>query len=229
MLNADNLSKSFALSHKKVCTPLVDATFYIGEGEKVGILGKSGEGKTTIARILCGLTPPDGGNVYIDGAPLYDAKKRYNRDVGKTVQLVPQHPYASLDPVQPVGKAVAEALRVARRAANRTEAERLTAELLEKVGLEQDIAKRTPAQISGGQAQRIAIARALAVRPSVLISDEATSMLDISSQAQIIALLDSLVKTEKLSVLFISHDESLVEAFTTRRYRLTDGRLNQNE
>lgn len=229
MLNADNLSKSFALSHKKVCTPLVDASFYIGEGEKVGILGKSGEGKTTIARILCGLTPPDGGNVYIDGAPLYDVKKRYNRDVGKTVQLVPQHPYASLDPVQPVGKAVAEALRVAKRAANRTEAERLTAELLEKVGLEQDIAKRTPAQISGGQAQRIAIARALAVRPSVLISDEATSMLDISSQAQIVALLDSLVKTEKLSVLFISHDESLVEAFTTRHYRLTDGRLNQNE
>ena len=204
MLNADNLSKSFALSHKKVCTPLVDASFYIGEGEKVGILGKSGEGKTTIARIICGLTPPDGGNVYIDGAPLYDVKKRYNRDVGKTVQLVPQHPYASLDPVQPVGKAVAEALRVARRAANRTEAERLTAELLEKVGLEQDIAKRTPAQISGGQAQRIAIARALAVRPSVLISDEATSMLDISSQAQIVALLDSLVKTEKLSVLFLS-------------------------
>lgn len=83
MLNADNLSKSFALSHKKVCTPLVDASFYIGEGEKVGILGKSGEGKTTIARIICGLTPPDGGNVYIDGAPLYDVKNATTATSGK--------------------------------------------------------------------------------------------------------------------------------------------------
>lgn len=225
MLTADNVSKSFKLPGGGICSPLKGVSLVVGEGEKVAVVGKSGEGKSTLARIICGLTPPDGGNVYVDGKPLFDAKRRYDRVTGKTVQVVPQHPFASLDPVQPVGRAIAEALRVSRRAADRSQAKRMTEELLECVQLEKDIATRVPAQISGGQAQRIAIARALAVNPSVLISDEATAMLDVSSQAQILALLDTLVITRKLSVLFISHDEAVVEAFADRRYRLTDGIL----
>lgn len=225
MLTADNVSKSFKLPGGGICSPLKGVSLVVGEGEKVAVVGKSGEGKSTLARIICGLTPPDGGNVYVDGKPLFDAKRRYDRVTGKTVQVVPQHPFASLDPVQPVGRAISEALRVSRRAADRSQAKRMTEELLECVQLEKDIATRVPAQISGGQAQRIAIARALAVNPSVLISDEATAMLDVSSQAQILALLDTLVITRKLSVLFISHDEAVVEAFADRRYRLTDGIL----
>lgn len=225
MLTADNVSKSFKLPGGGICSPLKGVSLVVGEGEKVAVVGKSGEGKSTLARIICGLTPPDGGNVYVDGKPLFDAKRRYDRVTGKTVQVVPQHPFASLDPVQPVGRAISEALRVSRRAADRSQAQRMTEELLECVQLEKDIATRVPAQISGGQAQRIAIARALAVNPSVLISDEATAMLDVSSQAQILALLDTLVITRKLSVLFISHDEAVVEAFADRRYRLTDGIL----
>lgn len=225
MLTADNVSKSFKLPGGGICSPLKGVSLVVGEGEKVAVVGKSGEGKSTLARIICGLTPPDGGNVYVDGKPLFDAKRRYDRVTGKTVQVVPQHPFASLDPVQPVGRAISEALRVSRRAADRSQAKRMTEELLECVQLEKDIATRVPAQISGGQAQRIAIARALAVNPSVLISDEATAMLDVSSQAQILALFDRLVTTRKLSVLFISHDEAVVEAFADRRYRLTDGIL----
>ena len=225
MLTADNVSKSFKLPGGGICSPLKGVSLVVGEGEKVAVVGKSGEGKSTLARIICGLTPPDGGNVYVDGKPLFDAKRRYDRVTGKTVQVVPQHPFASLDPVQPVGRAISEALRVSRRAADRSQAKRMTEELLECVQLEKDIATRVPEQISGGQAQRIAIARALAVNPSVLISDEATAMLDVSSQAQILALLDTLVITRKLSVLFISHDEAVVEAFADRRYRLTDGIL----
>ncbi len=225
MLTADNVSKSFKLPGGGICSPLKGVSLVVGEGEKVAVVGKSGEGKSTLARIICGLTPPDGGNVYVDGKPLFDAKRRYDRVTGKTVQVVPQHPFASLDPVQPVGRAISEALRVSRRAADRSQAQRMTEELLECVQLEKDIATRVPAQISGGQAQRIAIARALAVNPSVLISDEATAMLDVSSQAQILALFDRLVTTRKLSVLFISHDEAVVEAFADRRYRLTDGIL----
>lgn len=228
MLKAVNISKTFRLheagsNNTSTVSPLRGADFQMSKGEKTGIIGKSGEGKSTFARILCGFTPPDSGNVYYEGKPLFDSRNRYDRKTGAAIQLISQQPYQSLDPMQRVGSSVIEALLASKREKNRKEAKLTAEELFETVWLTKDVMSRLPSQLSGGQVQRVAIARALAVNPSVLISDEATAMLDISSQAQIISLLNELVSTKKLSVLFISHDESLVKAFTNKRYILNNG------
>lgn len=229
MLAAIKVQKSFVLPNGRVSTSLKGASLTVNDGEKVGVLGVSGAGKTTLARIICGLTPPDDGGVYLDGAPLYSVRGKYDRERGKAVQLVPQHPFNSLDPVWSVGDAVEEAVRVANRGIKRDEAKLRAAELLELVRLERDIAARKPSQISGGQAQRISIARALAVNPTAIIFDEATAMLDVSSQAQVISLLETLVREVGLSVLFISHDKELVHAFSDRIYTLSDGVLVETQ
>lgn len=227
MLKVYDIKKTFKNKKLPVCRPLNGVNFEIGAGEKVALLGKSGAGKSTVARILCGYTVPDEGQVMFEGSPLFDSRGRYDRCRGLKIQLVPQQPYASLDPAQTIGSALAEALRVSKRARSHSEAKNKSEALLEKVGLEKDILRRLPSQLSGGQAQRITIARALASEPKLLICDEATSMLDVPSQAQIVGLLNKLAESDGLSVLLITHDETLARAFTGRAYRLSDGILNE--
>lgn len=226
MLEAIDISKSFPVygaKRKERIYPLRCVTLRVGDGQKIGILGKSGEGKSTIARIMCGFEKPDSGNVLLDGKPLFDNKNRYDTKRGIAIQIIPQHPYQSLDPTQKVGSAVEETLLVSKKAKSRKEARAAAQSLFDKVLLERELYFRLPSQLSGGQAQRVAIARALALDTKVLILDEATSMLDISSQAQIIELLERIIKENNLSVILISHDESLVQTFADESYRLTDG------
>jgi ABC-type glutathione transport system ATPase component len=226
MLEARELSKSFRHSRRRE-TPVAGVSFTLGDGEIVGLTGKSGAGKSTIARLLCGTLSADSGSVRFDGEVLIEPGRRYHHGIGRRIQLIPQQPFAALDPRQRLGDALTEPLLCHKLAKNRRAAEERVRELLKQVWLEEDILMRLPSQVSGGQAQRIVIARALAVQPRLLIADEATSMLDVSAQAQIIGIFRRLAAEQGISLLLISHDPALMGAAAGRRYHLAEGRLEE--
>ena len=217
-MSVERLSKRYG--DKRV---LENASFTVNKEEFVSIIGPSGEGKSTIARILCGTIKPDSGSVRYRGQLLtYD---RFDRELRRTIQLIPQQPFASLDPMQTVGNAISEPLLFHKLAATRLEAKKRVCELLEQVLLPTALYDRRPGELSGGQAQRVLIARSLTVSPSLLIADEATSMLDVTSQAQVVKILRQLRTENGLSVLLISHDKPLVESASDRIYHLSGGKL----
>ncbi|MFC3613440.1 dipeptide ABC transporter ATP-binding protein [Lutimaribacter marinistellae] len=184
------------------------ADFAVQPGQTLGIVGESGSGKSTLARALVGLVRPDRGEVMFDGRPAEPAGRNriaYLRDV----QMIYQHPYEALSPRMTVHAAIAEPLRRHGLVPRDKLGERVAA-LMEQVDLSPDLAGRFPGQLSGGQCQRVAIARALAFDPRVLIADEITSALDVTLQAQVIALLLRLQKERGLTMIFISHDLSVI-------------------
>jgi peptide/nickel transport system ATP-binding protein len=197
----------------------------VGENEAVGLVGESGSGKTTLARCLLGLERPTNGRIVIDGIDV----TRYGRlsaadraRVRRTVQIVFQDPYSSLNPAHTVGYTLREALQFADTTAPH---DRKVAELLDRVGLPAAYADRKPVALSGGERQRVAIARALAVEPKVIVCDEAVSALDVSVQAQVINLLKSLRTEYGLSYLFITHDLAVVRQVVERVYVLYQGKV----
>jgi ABC-type dipeptide/oligopeptide/nickel transport system ATPase subunit/AmiR/NasT family two-component response regulator len=183
------------------------------------ITGESGTGKSMLARIIAGLLPADAGEVRLDGRPAsYRTLAERRR-----VQMIFQQPTLALDPRQRIVDAVVEPLLYHRLARTRQQARARAREVFTLVGLHEELLARRPAQISGGQAQRVAIARALALEPALLVADEPTAMLDASIQAQIIQLLRKLQTTAGVAVLFISHDQPLVQAFCSRYLVLEQG------
>jgi peptide/nickel transport system ATP-binding protein len=228
MLEVRELSKSFRHNHRnRRETPVAGVSFTVGDGEIVGLTGKSGAGKSTIARLLCGTLTADSGAAQFDGEILIGAGQGYHHGIGRRIQLIPQQPFAALDPRQRLGDALTEPLLCHRLVKNRRRAEERVRELLKQVWLEEDILRRLPSQVSGGQAQRIVIARTLAVQPRLLIADEATSMLDVSAQAQIIGIFRHLAAEQGISLLLISHDPALMGAAAKRRYHLAEGKLRE--
>ncbi|WUL02726.1 ATP-binding cassette domain-containing protein [Streptomyces sp. NBC_00356] len=181
-------------------------SFSVPQGGRFGIVGESGCGKSTLLRILAGLDKPTSGTVEIDGRDITRLRERQLRFVRERLQLVFQDPMSSLDPRMKVGDIVAEPL-VAQGIGNRKER---VAELLESVGLGADAARRYPHQFSGGQRQRISIARALAPRPNIIVADEPVSALDVSVRAQVLNLIADLVDELNLTLVFVSHDLSVV-------------------
>ena len=147
----------------------------------------------------------------------------------RCIQLVPQQPYASLDPLQCAQDAVTEPLCAHRLVKNTRQARERARELLLSVGLEEELLHRRPGELSGGQAQRVLIARALTLEPELLIADEATSMLDVTTQAQILRLFQKLRKERGLSLLLISHDRPMVDSVSDRIYQLTDGKMIEDK
>lgn len=229
MLEIINVSKSFAIGKgksKSTVNPLVNVSLTIENGKKIGLVGKSGEGKSTLANIVCGLVAPSQGQVLLDGKSLYSSKYKYDKKAGVAVQLIPQKPALALDPTQRVGSAVKEALVAFKRAKRGKDANDKMLKLFDIVGLEHTLASRLPVHLSGGQAQRVVIARALALNPQILVCDESTSMLDPTTQNNIVELLDSLVKERGVSVLFISHDTRLVKRFCDEVYFIKDGNIS---
>ena len=196
----------------------------IPSGGITGLFGPSGCGKSTVARILCGLERPDGGEVMLDGE-LLASKDGYDRKKGLSVQIVWQQPHASLDPVQRVGAGLEELIRYYRLAQGKKAVSVLADESLKAVGLDPSIKGHVPMQLSGGEAQRIALARALVLKPRLLIMDEATSMLDVSVQANIVSLVKRYIEDTGMGVLFISHDRDLLSALTGNVYVFEDGRV----
>jgi oligopeptide/dipeptide ABC transporter ATP-binding protein len=194
-------------------------------GEMLGIVGESGCGKSTLARILTGHERPTSGSVYLLGKQVDRLTGRALRGVRRDIQLVFQDPYASLDPRMTVGSQVREVLLVHRDLVPRSGREARLHELFDLVGLDRALLGRYPHQLSGGQRQRVGIARALAVRPRVLVCDEAVSALDVSVQAQILALLGSLRSELGICYVFISHDLSVVRHLADRVAVMYAGRV----
>ena len=175
----------------------------------LGLVGESGSGKTTLARCLTRLVEPDGGSIVFDGTEISSLRGSELRGLRRRIQIVFQDPYTSLNPQMTVGAMLAEPLRVHGIAA-RSEGRTQVAELLELVGLAPRVARLFPRELSGGQRQRVAIARALAPKPDLLVADEAVSALDVSIQAQILNLLADLTERLGLTMVFISHQLSVI-------------------
>ena len=165
--------------------------------------------------------------MFKDGKALWDDKGKYDKLSGEKIQLVPQQPLLALDPMQRAGNAVKEALVATKHAKRGNDVKQKALRLFDIVGLERTLWGRLPLHLSGGQAQRLVIARALATEPTLLISDESTSMLDPSTSQSILDLYDRLVDTLGISVLFISHDVAMVKNFCDEIYLLKDGSVTK--
>lgn len=192
-----------------------DVSFDIYEGEVLGLVGESGCGKSTISRSILRLTEPTSGSVYFKGEDLLKMKKRDFMKKRREMQMVFQDPYSSLSPRMKIGATIAEPMEI-HRLGNKEERKAKVAELLEIVGLEKEHAYRYPHEFSGGQRQRIGIARVLAADPKFMICDEPVSALDVSIRSQILNLLMDLKKEFGLTMLFISHDLSVMEYLCDR-------------
>ena len=190
---------------------LCEASLEIGSGEAVGIVGESGSGKTTLARLLSGALAPTSGRVSVQGHTWAEIGRR--DQARQRIQMIFQDPYGALNPWLTPLKTVAEVIANWERV-RRVEAERRATEILAEVGLEGEVIRRLPRRLSGGQCQRVGIARALAADPGVLIADEPTSSLDVSVQGQILNLLSELRARRQLTLLLISHDLEIVRFAT---------------
>jgi peptide/nickel transport system ATP-binding protein len=207
-------------------TALRGVSLEIARNESVGLVGESGSGKTTLGRCLLGLAQPTAGRIVIDGIDATDYRKLSAADrarVRQQVQMVFQDPYSTLNPVRTIGATLAEAVGAGQRGGAGTPAS--VGELLDLVGLPRAYAARKPVALSGGERQRVAVARALAVRPTLIVCDEPVSALDVSVQAQILEVLIDLRRRMGISLLFISHDLAVVRQATDRVYVLRRGEI----
>ena len=220
------IAMSKGLFHRKVPLKAVDGvSFDITAGETLGVVGESGCGKSTLARAVLQLIPPSSGSVSWLGHDLASISKGELKKYRKDLQIVFQDPLASLDPRMTISDSIAEPLKTFRPELSRRERKKLVEEMMERVGLEQSMINRYPHELSGGQNQRVGVARAMINKPKLIICDEAVSALDVSIQAQIIALLKELQDEFGMSMIFISHDLSVVRDVSDRIMVLYLGRV----
>lgn len=219
MLELQNCCKAFGSQ-----TVLQNVSMTIPDGSIIGVSGASGIGKSTLANLLCGVTAPDAGGIFLDGQLLVSEQHPYDRRRGLSIQMVYQQPYASLDPSQKIGAGLRELISYHRLAENKKAAETLIADILVQMQLPTRILAHLPRQLSGGEAQRVALARCLLLRPKLLILDEATSMLDVSTQANLLALVKAQMIPSGGSVLFISHDRALTDFYCDVVYAFDEDR-----
>lgn len=191
-----------------------DVSLTVRAGETLGVVGESGCGKSTLARVMLRLIEPTGGEVLFEGKNMTTANKAELRRMRRDIQIIFQDPYASLDPRQRVGDMLTEPLTIHGLARGEA-AKRRVLELLELVGLPADSVRKFPHEFSGGQRQRLCIARALAVDPKLIVCDECVSALDVSIQAQIINLLMKLQRQLGIALVFVSHDLRVVRHIST--------------
>lgn len=209
ILEAAGVSRIFGHG-KKAVYALAGVDCAVRRGKTLGIVGSSGSGKSTLGEVLSGLQRPDAGAVRFEGVDLCSLSSRDRRRYRRNVQFVFQDPQASMDPGFTVERVVAEPLELMERGLSRAERRLRVQTAVERVGLGPEMLAKRPAELSGGQCQRIAIARALVGRPSVVICDECTSALDVSVQAQILNLLRDLQEELQTSYVFISHNIAVV-------------------
>ena len=216
ILKVENLTKVFSRQGREDFTAVKGISFDLLPGECLTIIGESGSGKTTAVNMISRLIDATSGQITLNDQDITHLKWKALREVYRTMQMVFQTPTDSFDPRRTLGDGIGESLRNA--GVSKQEVRERVEALLEKCGLPKEFADRYPHQVSGGQCQRAAIARALAIEPKLLICDEATSALDVTVQKEIIDLLKSLRARQgrNLSILFICHDISLVQQFADR-------------
>lgn len=228
LLTLRGVSQSYPVRRRSLFGPLETlhvlqaVDFSVRSGEAVGLVGESGAGKTTMTRLLTGLERPHSGEVLYEGENIWQIARERRRQFRRNVQVVMQNPRSSLDPRMRVGQSLLEPLRsLGIEGDHKTRVE----EMLHNVGLSPTVLGRYPHEFSGGQLQRIAIARALMTRPRVLIADEPVSALDVSIQAQVLNLLMDLVDDLQLALILVAHDLSVVAYATSRVVVLASGRI----
>ncbi len=216
VLAADHLVKNFAVTANGVLqrkigevSAVADVSFSIRLGQTFGLVGESGCGKTTVGRLIAGLETANGGSLVVDGEDFLQLSKRERRHRSRKVQIIFQDSYASMDPRMRVGSILREPLTIQRIGSRQDQGDQIAA-MLDEVGLPRAAVDRYPHEFSGGQRQRLGLARALIVRPKLVIADEPVSALDVSIQAQILNLMLDLQRDLGLTYLFISHDLSVV-------------------
>lgn len=210
---------------KTYFTAVDDVSFEIFKGETLGLVGESGCGKTTLGRTLLRLVDPTSGTIVLNGTDITKFSKEQTKQLRKDVQLIFQDPYSALNPRLTIGDAIAEPMKVGGIEHNIRERKKKVAELLDRVNLSSNMMNRYPHEFSGGQRQRIVIARALALNPGFLVCDESVSALDVSVQAQVLNLLNELKKDLGLTMLFISHNLSVVRYMCDRIMVMNKGNI----
>lgn len=222
ILEVNNLKKTFYKG--KTAYPAVDdISFSMEEGTCLGLVGESGCGKSTTAKLITHLIKPEEGRILLNGEEIQNAKGKQLKKIYTNVQMVFQTPQDSFDPRRSLGDGIMEGM--INQGIGRKEARQKMLDLLQMVELEPKYASRYPHEVSGGQCQRAAIARALAVEPQLIICDEATSALDVTVQAQIVELLRKLQREMGLSILLICHDLALVQELCDRVLVMYQGKI----
>ncbi|WP_052345744.1 ABC transporter ATP-binding protein [Paucisalibacillus sp. EB02] len=230
LLEVKDLVKHFPVAkhrnqQEKAVVKAVDSvSFNVHKGEILGIVGESGSGKSTVAKLVMQLLEPDEGQILFHGNDIFKESRKERIETKKQVQMVFQDPYSSLNPRMTAKEIVTEALIIHKKIAKK-EVDNKALELLEEVGLGKQHLNRYPHQFSGGQRQRLSIARALSLKPDLIVCDEAVSALDVSIQAQILDLLKQLQKTYGIAFIFIAHGLPAVKQISDRIAIMYKGKI----
>jgi oligopeptide transport system ATP-binding protein len=226
LVEVEGLTKIFhhrrGLRTKEEHRAVDDVTFSLDRGRTLAVVGESGAGKSTTARLVLRLIEPDAGTMHFDGTDLLALSRGDMRRERRRIQMIFQDPYSALDPRITIGHSVAEPLKVHFHM-NRRDREQIVVRLLGRVGLGPHHLDRLPSELSGGQLQRVSIARALTVDPLLIVCDEAVAALDVSIRAEVLNLLLDIQEERGVSYLFIAHDLAIVEAFADDVIVMKDG------
>ena len=223
VLKVEGVTKVFKTAGKPDFKAVDKVDFVLYPGETLGIVGESGSGKSTLAKLITRLADVTAGSLSLCGEDITHAKGKKLRNAYQNIQMVFQNPVTSFDPRQTLGKGIGESLK--NRGVSGSERKQQVLGLLKQCGLSEEFYNRYPHEFSGGQCQRAALARALAIEPRIVICDEATSALDVTVQQQILELLQEFKEKKKLSYLFICHNLALVQMFCDRVLVMKDGKI----
>ncbi|AKL96339.1 oligopeptide/dipeptide ABC transporter, ATP-binding protein [Clostridium aceticum] len=224
ILQLENIHKAFSDNNDKIIKAVNNVNIALGKGECIGIVGESGCGKSTLARIIAQLTAPSEGKIIYRGEDITALPKKSTKMYYKNVQMIFQDPLGTFSPRMKIGGYLIEPF-VNFKIMSKNKAHQYAEGLLEKVGLSKDYMKKYPNELSGGELQRVVIARAIGLEPDIILCDECTSALDVSIQKQIIALLIALKKKTSFSSIFITHDLALAESICDKIYVMYLGEI----